>query len=287
MKTISTLLTAAVLSTAAYAQNTVDFNAGDNWVGYMNVFELPANGGGYQFGSSWGLPDVKSTPDLVANTLTLQPNFNTYADNTADAYWVDQTTMLGNKDMEGSTFVEPGPTFNGADLTFQGSVLSFDLDTSLYTAQVFIKALDSLNGYADALGGSKIMDIPSSGDFSLTATAAELPSGLIIQYGFTIRGVNANPADEVALGSVVIGIDNTTVGEAVLQNVDVFPVPANDFIYIQSEESNIAYSISNVAGQTVAQGSGQDVNISSLNNGVYLIKVTSGNASVVKRFIKK
>ena len=34
--------------------------------------------------------------------------------------------------------------------------------------------------------------------------AASIPSGLIVQYGFMVYGLNANPADESALGSVVV-----------------------------------------------------------------------------------
>ena len=40
--------------------------------------------------------------DASANTLTLQPNFNTWGDGT-DSFWVDQTTGLGNKIFEGNT----------------------------------------------------------------------------------------------------------------------------------------------------------------------------------------
>ena len=65
-------------------QNNISANASDNWVGYMNVFDMS---GAYQFGSGWGVPDLKTTLDLGANTITLQPNFNTYADNPGDPYW--------------------------------------------------------------------------------------------------------------------------------------------------------------------------------------------------------
>ena len=182
-------------------QNDVVFSANDNWVGFMNVFNLD---GSYNFGSGWGVPDLKTVIDEGANTMTLQPNFNTYADNPMDPFWVDQTTGEGAKTMEASTFVEPGETFNGNDLTFSGVVQENTLDGD-YTAQYFIKALDPDNGFADALEGSKTFDLPDSGAFSVSATGAELAPGLVIQYGFVIMGRNANPDNEAALGSVVIG----------------------------------------------------------------------------------
>ena len=53
-----------------------------------------------------GVSDLKTVVDAGANTLTLQPNFNTYADNPGDPFWIDPVTMLGAKTFEGNTFVE-------------------------------------------------------------------------------------------------------------------------------------------------------------------------------------
>ena len=209
MKTFFTSIVFSLLSLPMiFAQNNIEVSGGDNWIGYMNVFFLDGN---YDFGSAWGVPDLKSTPNAGANTLTLQPNFNTYADNPTDPNWVNQTTGEGNKKLEALTFVEPGATFNGQDLTFSGTVQAYTLDDS-YTVQYFIKALDPDNGYADALGGAKVFDLPTSGDFSVSATAAELAPGLLVQYGFSVAGRNANPANEAALGSVVITGEGSSSG---------------------------------------------------------------------------
>lgn len=191
--------------------NVVDFDASATFLGYMNWFELPANGGAWVSGGAWGVADLKSVPDAGANTLTLQPNFNTYAANPTDAYWVNQTTGEGNKNMQATTYIEDA-TANGTDLTFQGSVSSYTLDAA-YTAKYFIKALDPNNGYADVFGGSKTFDLPESGNFSVSATAAELPAELVVQYGFEVFGANANPADEATLGSVVVTASELTTWE--------------------------------------------------------------------------
>ena len=180
------------------AQNSVEASPSDNWTGYMNVFDL---GGNYMFGSGWTVSDLQTVVDADGGTITLQPNFNAY--NVDDAYWTN-ADGTGNKSMEASTFVEPGASYNGVDLTFSGTVSSNTLDDA-YVASYFIKALDPAAGYADAFGGSKTFPLPASGEFSVTATAEELATGLIIQYGFNVVGVNANPADEAALGSVVVG----------------------------------------------------------------------------------
>lgn len=187
------------LTLPSYSNATV-VDASADWLGYMNVFDLPENGGGYQFGSTWGFSDLKSS--VIGTALRLQPNFNTYGDNTADPYWVNQTTGAGNKNMEAITLLEPGASANDNDLTFAGTVVSNTLDLG-YEAKFFIKALDPIT-FADVFGGSKIIDLPANGNFSVSATAAELPAGLIVQYGFMIVGPNANPADAGVLGSVVV-----------------------------------------------------------------------------------
>jgi hypothetical protein len=56
------LIGCAVLCTAGgvdAATVTVDPSA--SWNGFMNVFELPSNGGGYVFGQSWGTADLTAT----------------------------------------------------------------------------------------------------------------------------------------------------------------------------------------------------------------------------------
>ena len=215
MKQFYTLILTISISLISYigsTQNNITVSAADNWVGYMNWFEL--DGTTFAGGGSWGVPDLKSVVDTGNGTITLQPNFNLYAQDPTDPYWVDQTTGMGAKIMEANTFVEPGASFNNNDLSFSGTIQSFTLDGN-YAVKVFIKALDPNNGYADALNGSKTIDLPTSGSFSVSATAAELPTGLIIQYGFTVIGLNANPANEASLGSVVVEAEVIT-GELVM-----------------------------------------------------------------------
>lgn len=288
MKRIITLASVLVVATSqSFAQNNIESSASDNWVAYMNVFDLAANGGAYQFGSPWALPDVKSTPDIGTNTMTLQPNFNTYAANPTDPYWVDQVSGEGNKDMEALTFVEPGASFNGVDLTFHGRVLSYTLDSE-YTAQFFIKALDSLNGYADALGGTKIFDLPTSGNFTVSVTGSQIPTGLIVQYGYIIHGTNANPLDEATLGSVVIGAENVGIQELTNMDLTVYPNPANDAINLGSDENIVRFEIVNLSGQVALSGDkAHGIDVSSLDAGTYFVRVQFENGTATRKFIKQ
>ena len=86
------------LTSMGIAQNTVTVDANAELFGYANVFET---NGDFVFGESWGVPDLQTIVDPANNTLTLQPNYNTWADGT-DPFWVNQTTVLGNKLFEGN-----------------------------------------------------------------------------------------------------------------------------------------------------------------------------------------
>ena len=286
MKKLYSLIGASFIVASSFSQNDVMVSATDNWVAYVNVFDLPANGGGYLWGSSWEVSEVKTTLDVTENTVTLQPNFGLYAADPTDAYWVDQSTMDGNKFLEASTFVEPGPSFNGNDLTFHGDILSNTLDLTQYEALFFIKALDSLNGYQDAFGGSQTYTMPSSGSFTVSVAAADIPSGLIVQYGFSVRGINADPMDENSLGSVVLGMDLTGVNESTEVQVGLYPNPASNNLNISTADDVNSINITNYAGQTVYSGLDRSIDISDLKNGVYFAQISTDKGVVTKQFVK-
>ena len=111
------------LTSMGIAQNTVTVDASADQIGFANVYETD---GTLAFNSGWGVPDLQTIVDPANNTLTLQPNFNTYGDGT-DPFWVNQSTFLGNKNFEGNTYVENN-TLVGSELTFEGLVTSNDLD---------------------------------------------------------------------------------------------------------------------------------------------------------------
>ena len=204
----------AVCSNYNTQAGVVTIDGGETWSGYMNVYNLTGSGGkgGYEFGSAWGLGAVKST--VTGNTITLEPNYNCF--NATDAFWsnyrpagVDPVTedpypavtgTIGNKWMEGNTFVEKAAGVLSGNLTFSGNVDSYSL-ASGYSLIAFIKGLNPNNGYsADIFRQAAIGSGTTSFSLSADLTGA---SGLIMQYGFTVSGRNANPA-ETGLGSAVV-----------------------------------------------------------------------------------
>jgi hypothetical protein len=199
---------------------TAQVASAGNWTGYMNVFfNSSGSQGGYIFGSSWGVSDLKTTISnsnagtIIGDQLVLQPNFNTYADSLAGtnadrAFWTNSSDggvtpgPLGNKWLNASTYEETA-SIAVPSYTFSGNVTSNTLNTGLYTAKAFIKVLDPGAGYSTVLNDS--VTLPASGPFIVTSNLS-LYQGKLLQVGFSMDGLNANPADAVSYGSVGVSI---------------------------------------------------------------------------------
>jgi hypothetical protein len=168
----------------------VNVDPASPWVGYMNVFNLPADGGAYMFGSVWGTADLRAA--FSGNVVTLAPNTNTY--NPADPYWV-KPNGDGNKSMDASFYVQ-NDSLAGQSVNFIGNVIENSL-IAPYTSVAFIK--DFAPDYSSST--SVTVPLTSGSFFSLTmATTA----GHHIQYGFETIGPDANPNTAAALGIVTV-----------------------------------------------------------------------------------
>lgn len=198
-----------MLMTASYTVHAVavDVSSNASWSGYMNVFENN-NGaqGGYLFGSGWGTDALNTS--WAGEVVTFSPNTNAYAnanDNTARAFWTNSSDggvtagPDGNKFMEATLFREAaaGESWLGQTLTFSGTISNFDLD-SRYRLTAFIRYLNlDLSGiiFPTPLGGIDQQSVTATGNFHLSL---DIPTGenIVAQIGFTMTGMNANPADD-------------------------------------------------------------------------------------------
>lgn len=194
----------AVLCLMGVAQADMVINGADPgaaWNGWMNVFETPANGGGYLWGSPWGAADLRAGFD-GAGVLSLAPNTNCY--NPADSYWVNPDGS-GNKDMEANFYQEWGG-LAGQMVTFNYTVGTNTLLAG-YAAQAFIKVLNPDAGWATI--NMVVADlIPGSGTVSLTVDTIANP---ITQVGFMLRGLVVDPAGDTAATSVTIVPEPATI----------------------------------------------------------------------------
>ena len=180
--------------------------------------------------------------------------------------------------------------FSGQDLTFfsfvQANTLSDD-----YVARYFIKALDPDNDFADALNGAYIDEMPESGGFTVTVPASEPAAGVVIQYGFSVTGRNANPADEAALGSVIVGSEPVSTnhlldGQRIA--VSVYPNPTTELLFIQCDVPVEAYQVSTLTGQMLSRGAtATRVSVADLPAGYYLLTVFTAEGQKTLNFNKR
>lgn len=283
MKTKLFALAAALgFTMGVVAQNSVSVDAGAAWLGYANIFD-PATGD-FVFGEPWGVPDIKTVVDAGAGTLTLQPNFNTYAANPTDPFWVDQTTGLGAKIFEGNSYIEDS-SLAGVELTFSGNVNSNTLDGA-YDALAFIKVF---NANYSVL---KIATAPLTGaNFEVVFTDVNPAEDAVAQYGFQIIGLNANPDDEATLGSVVVSGGALSVNDFNTASFSVAPNPSNSVWNVRSAQYDMTQVVLfDVLGKKVAQfnnpGTALAIDNSNLSKGAYFAQINTASGSTTVQLMK-
>ncbi len=198
MQTIYTALcAAALLSTTAHAANVTVLDSTGPWLGYMNVFELPANGGGFVFGSGWGTSDLVTTFDDGAGTMTFSPN--TIGD--PDPFWYQGgggPGALGNKVMEANLYLQvDDDSLAGQMVTFDGMINSNSF-TFAHDATIFIRDFaPDFSSFTE----TSISAVAGAFSISLNTDAG---LGRHIQYGFQVRGENVWVTDTSPFGNMVV-----------------------------------------------------------------------------------
>lgn len=201
------LTTALVLASigGASAQIFKTINSTEMVLGYMNVFELPSNGGAFVFGSGWGISDLNSTY-LDSTTVVMSPN--TIGD--PNSFWYTPSGgpgALGNKIMEGNLYGQETGTYAGQTVTFEGSVTAFNLSTNAgglpYTLTAFVR--DFAPDFSSF--NTTTLVISTTGDFSISLPTVN-DAGRHVQWGLQIMGPNIWPSDSAQLaaaGSATVG----------------------------------------------------------------------------------
>lgn len=207
MKSMLVAAAVGMIAPAAMADVFVGVDQSDaNWLGYMNVFELDANGGGFVFGSSWGVADLSVSFDDANNNLSFLPN----SIGDPNEFWYQDPTGMGNpnpggpgapgnKVMEANMFqqVDDG-SLSGETVVFQGNVLSMTL-TDAHDATVFIR--DFAADFSSFNESS--MAIDSSGSFSISLDTIDDVTRHV-QWGIQVKGVNVWVTDLAPFGRVVV-----------------------------------------------------------------------------------
>jgi PEP-CTERM motif len=184
------------LASRATAATIVTVDPAAPWQGFMNVFELPSNGGGYVFGSSWGVADLTAT--FSGPVLTLGPN----SIGDPNPFWYQgggAPGHPGNKTMDANMYVEKtnDPAYSGQTVVFSGLVLS-NTFVSPYTSVAFIK------DFAPDFSSSTTVTAPLTPGPFLVSMATSGAAGHHVQYGFETIGPDVWVTDRDPVGNVQI-----------------------------------------------------------------------------------
>lgn len=196
MRTHLGAIALCVLSAVGTAKADVIYTVdpGAAWQGYMNVFELPANGGAYLWGSGWEVGDLPAT--FAGPVLTLAPN----SIDDPSSYWYTpsgQSGAAGNKIMDANLYQEFTGTLAGQTVTFTGEVLA-NTFTTAHTAIAFVK--DFAPDYSSFVSSTVPL---TAGTFSVSLSTINDPARHV-QFGFTTNGPDVWITDVAPYGSIQV-----------------------------------------------------------------------------------
>ena len=197
-KLLLIIAVAATGLTGASAQIFKTINSVEMTGAYMNVSNLASDGGAFQFGSTWGIADLRATFP-TATSVTMLPN--TIGD--PNSYWYTPAGgvgALGNKIMEANLYGQVTGTYAGQAITFAGSVTSFNLSTNSagipYALTAFIR--DFAPDYSSFTTSTQA--ITSTGDFAIALNASG-DAGRHVQWGLQLVGPDIWAADTAQLAT--------------------------------------------------------------------------------------
>lgn len=201
--TFSAIALLALTAVAAAQTTDVTIDSATMTNGFMNVYDLPSNGGAFQFPSSWGVADLNATFP-TSSTVNFTPN--TIGD--PASYWYTPSGgpgSTGNKIMEANLYAQPADgTLTNQTVRFQGNVSSFTLQTGTnpnidYTFKAFIR--DFAADYSTVVEAS--VPISSTGAFDFSLATINDPARHV-QYGLQMKGANVWFTDVASKGSVTV-----------------------------------------------------------------------------------
>jgi hypothetical protein len=239
--------------------------------------------------SGWGLLDTKKAAETITgafdsnpqtaiinelslsngNTYTITVNSNEIENLEATICWTDQ----------------PGQATTQSNDPTPALVNDLDIRIKQGGTDYLPWRLDLSNVAAPAVKGDNNVD-------NVEKVEVENPNSSVYTIEVTHKGSLSGGSQNFSL--IVTGITATSMSVAnneMNSEINVWPNPANNFINITSEKSDISdYNINlyDLQGRVVMKDiSSETVNISSLSKGLYILDFRNGKQSFQKKIIKE
>jgi len=90
--------------------------------------------------------------------------------------------------------------------------------------------------------------------------------------------IELNPSEDCSLNLSITTNENL--------NVRLYPNPATANLFIDTKTKNFSYSIYNLAGQLIHEGTTREINVNNFNTGIYLVKVQMDDTISFSKFVK-
>ena len=190
--------------------------------------------------------------------------------------------------------------WSGASTSVNSSI-SITMDTDKTLTAIFSQIQYELtiienDGTVTPDSGTLANGVYTYNDGTVVEITAVANTGFVFDYyeitdSNGITNSSTNPLSITMTENMIVeAIFTSTAGINDNINLDfiVFPNPVSNLLNIQLNEEINNIEIFNLIGQKIIESNTKQINVSNLENGVYLIKVnTISNKSVTKRFVKK
>ncbi|RXP44325.1 T9SS C-terminal target domain-containing protein [Lutibacter sp. HS1-25] len=291
--TISFFLITIAFVQGQTVKNVTTDGTTPNWLGYANVFQT--NGTSWEFGSFWGLSDLKTI--FSGNTITVKPNFNTWK--SSDPYWVTPDGKA-NKVFAGNTFIQKDKTTGdyidkswftdgttNVTVNFYVNVDSFDFPVG-YKVEAFILVFNEDYSY----NSPYTQEITGPGSYVVTFPAANNAlTDAHIQYGLRVTGLIVNPTLESSIGGMQTSPSTLGVDDEILNNsIKMYPNPVTDILHVSSQLKEIQkIEIFSMLGSKMMEvkTNFNSINMKDLPSGIYLLHIYSEKGTAVRELIKQ
>ena len=237
--------------------------------------------------------NITTTSDAEARMCT----YDETLDGGNGGFWIgDFGSDIASVDMNGAELsVIPAATHNTViyggvidNVSPGGPFLWIHDQSGTNPNQDFITQLDPATGVPTGVQYDYTVNAPA-GNIAVLAGGLSISSEVAVDKIALLGICQCDPANQIFAIELV---DNTTgINDNELANLSIYPNPtSDDIINIKSDlNGNMQVEIYNILGAKVASDviSNSEMNISGLNSGIYMVKVTQNEKSGIRKLVIK